>query len=417
MHKSWRFREFPLPGQSLSGQCSFRLSSQPSWKHPTALEQRLIVDAQDSRLDQFSLFEAAWIVSGMADEDELRQRSAEFEAIGQQLRAACAGQSVVAQVESIFHFTHQRFLNGQYDAECSDLQRTMDEGRFNCVTATVIFHCLCEQAGLDPQIVAVPGHVYSHFQIPGIGNVQTTCADWFESPRNGPLDDTFDNSGRRIITPIQLLGKIYYNAGIALLEDRSYERAVTTLELSTRLDADDQAAHDNLLAAINNWSLAEEDAGRNERASELIERGLRLEPAYAPLLANDLHIHQKRALALCDAGRYAEAWGLLERCRVRRPDVPLFDAGRLAVVASWSDVLISHGRFQEAFEALDVFRARCTDSQQAVVLEETLVCRLVDELLGAGRKADAAFVAAMAVQRQPNSPRLQEYRDLTLGQL
>ena len=291
------------------------------------LEQRLIADARDGRLDQFSLFEAALIGSGVAGEDELRQRSAEFGAIAQQLRAACDGQPAAAQVQSIFHFTHQRFLTGQYDAECSDLQRTVNEGRFNCVTATVIFHGLCEHAGLEPQIVAVPGHVYSHFQVPGVEDVQTTCAEWFQSPRDRPLDDKFNDSRRRIITPVQLLGKIYYNAGIALLEERSYERAVVALELSQRLDAEDRAARDNLLAAINNWSLAEEDAGNVERASELIERGLQLDPAYGPLLANDLHIHQKRALALCDAGRYAEAWGLLERCRVRRPDVPLYDAG------------------------------------------------------------------------------------------
>jgi len=213
---------------------------------------------------------------------------------------------------------------------------------------------------------------------------------------------------------VQLLGKIYYNDGVALLEAGQFAEAVRALRISHQFDAGDRAARDNLLAGLNNWSLAEEDAGRLPLAAELVERGLRLEPTYAPLLANDLHIHQKWALELCDAGRYEEALELLERRHARRPDVRLFDLGRFAVIALWSESLFRGGQFEEAFRVLDGARTMWSDNGELRGYEENLVSRSVATLLRSGRREQALGLSALGLERLPGSERLQrQYRDLT----
>jgi hypothetical protein len=65
-------------------------------------------------------------------------------------------------------------------------------------------------------------------------------------------------------------------------------------------------------------------------------RGLAIDPEYAPLLANDLHIHQRWIRRLCDVGEYETAAAILEEGYVRRPAAELFQRGRIAARELWA---------------------------------------------------------------------------------
>src|SRR5690606_27981556 len=104
----------------------------------------------------------------------------------------------------------------------------------------------------------------------------------------------------REIGELELLAKIDYNRGVAHLAAARFPEAEQEFRLSLQLDPLDQAAQENLLAALNNWALALSDQAEFEQAARLLERGRAVNPDYGPLRANDLHIHQRWAQALCE---------------------------------------------------------------------------------------------------------------------
>jgi tetratricopeptide (TPR) repeat protein len=376
------------------------------------LEQRLLHDAADGALDEFSLFDAALVASGLTDEPRLLEHNIKFRQLLRDLNAECTDGSERVRAEQVFQFMHSRVLTGPYDAKCSNFQATLDEGRFNCVTATLLYQLLCEHVSLDPRIVATPGHVFSSFEQSTIGDVQTTCVEWFRTPH--PTRDAGNLNVRRRLNAVQLVGKVYYNEGVGLLETNQFPAAIHILQRSLQLDAQDPAARDNLLAGWNNWALVESDAGRLRHAADLVLEGLRFDPSYAPLLANDLHIHQKQALALCDAGRFEQALEVLEQCHSRRPEVQLFNMGRLAVVGVWSESLLRDGHFDQAFRVLDQAEREWSSESKLDTYEENLVCRMVDALRRTGQRDQAIQLTALGLERQPGSERLKrQYRDLT----
>jgi tetratricopeptide (TPR) repeat protein len=312
---------------------------------------------------------------------------------------------------------HARFLQGDYAADCSEFRRALDEGRYNCVTATLLFHCLCTEGDLQPRIMAASSHVFSQFADSDLGDVETTCAQWFRRPATGVGEESRAEGQAgpsRQITPVQLLGKLYYNAGVARLEAGDFPPAVRALETSLLLDEADRAARSNLLAALNNRALAEADAGRFEEAARLIEQGLQRAPDHDPLRANDLHIHQDWALALCQRGEYRPALELLERCYLRRPDADLFDLGRLAVFSLWAEALLEEGRCREACRVFEEARQRFPRRPEWSSYEENAICVSIDQLVRQGRQQEAVDLAAIGLARQPDSQRLQRlHRDLT----
>jgi tetratricopeptide (TPR) repeat protein len=196
-------------------------------------------------------------------------------------------------VNALLACLHQRFLTGEFRADYSELHRTLADGHFNCVTSTILFRCLCDVYEIPVHAVAARQHLLCRQTGKPGAFIETTCPRWRagnEAP--GPVSRPAGGKAVRDITDAQLLAKVYYNRGVVRLETCRYAEAVELLWIAHQFDREDAAAHDNLLAAYNNWALAECDAGRHAGATRLIEQGLRLDPGYPPLRNNDLHIHQ-----------------------------------------------------------------------------------------------------------------------------
>ena len=309
------------------------------------VEDTLLADAADGQLDHISLFDAAVIASGVTDAEKMAICHARFK----EFRGSVAGEmtaksSVRHRAEQIFRRMHQALLTGQYRAACTELHRTLDDGHYNCVTATILYRCLCAEFGIPLRTIAETGHVYALLVSDKPVVIQTTSPDGFTA------SDTID--GGRRITDVQLLAKIYYNRGVSLLEERRFRDALDLLEIGHRLDRQDAIAWKNILACMNNWVLSECDAGRFQRAAELLSRGLNMAPDYRPFLDNELHVYHRWVSRLCANDRFEEALGILESGYERRPEAPLFDQGRLAVYRAWRDSLLASGRTIEAAAVL-----------------------------------------------------------------
>ena len=321
----------------------------------TATEHRLLADAADGVFDKFSLLEGALIASGVRDAEEIERYSADFARRTAKALNLCDESPDNMKFERVYDFLHDEFLTGEYHSTCTELDRAFDEGDYNCVTATILYHCISRVHGLTPVAVATNTHVRSRFVAEAdrggqTFDVETTCREWFDVVRRDPHAQNFRTEQQltRQLTDVELLAKIYYNRGVSLLEKKAFADAIALLRTSQLLDPTDVPTRENMAAGINNWALAECDAKNFACAVELVLEGCSKYPEFVPLLENDVHIHQRWAVALCEQRRFAEAMQALHTAHLRRADVALFDRGRRAVLAQWATSLFENGELENA---------------------------------------------------------------------
>lgn len=249
-----------------------------------SLESRLLADARDGMLHDFDLLSACLIAGGVTGERELMtERSLLAAALA---RAQHIPQQGTAQqrAAAIHEQLHRRVLTGRYDKHATDLRRTLATGDFNCLSATVLFVELSRRAGVAVEIWSQPGHVYC-----ALGDRDVRIEPGSRQWRSAPLGVSTGIPARRI-TPLQLVGKLSYNRGIELLERHEFAAGIDALRLACQLDPLDADARTNLLAGLNNWAIELAEQDQPAAAAALIARGLAIDPAFAPLVANDRYV-------------------------------------------------------------------------------------------------------------------------------
>ena len=287
---------------------------------------------------QDGLVQAALLAGETRDSQALARCQQHFDHLARQLQRMLPPKaSERDKLAAVFDFLHQEVLTGRYRKETSEVEVALTGGDYNCVSATILFVALAERVGLKPQIWHAPGHVYCRFAGPEPLEIETTCRDWLSASRQMPV-----RTGQRQISHGQLVGKIDYNRGILLLEQRRFGAALAALRRSVQADPGDRDARENLLAGLNNAALAECSAGHFAAAAELLAEGRAIDSQYAPLLVNDVHLHQKWVLHLCSTGEFNAAIELLEQGQARRPEVPLFSHGQQVVAQLRSRSQASH---------------------------------------------------------------------------
>jgi len=321
------------------------------------LEERLFADAADGRLDEHSLLGATLIASGVQRAETLRQYEAQLSALVAQLRRrATPADPPRRRAERVFDFMHDRILRGGYRVESTDLRLTLDQGRYNCVSASVLFNCLAGEFGLAPCGLEIPGHAMSRLRLPdGPLDVETTCPEWFrfiyDPKRQAELLEEAtglrpgDNRGQvREISPVQLTAMIYYNRGIELLAEKRFAEAAAANAKAVRLDPSSSTAWGNLLATLNNWAVALGETRHHAEAAHLLRSGLALEPGYQAFALNYVHVHHQWVEYLCGLGRFGEALDVLSRAGAERPDQPYFRRASLEVYGRWAGTRFAAGR-------------------------------------------------------------------------
>ncbi len=296
------------------------------------MEQRLFATAADGRLDELSPLAAAMIAGGVEDADSLLRYERKVVLLVEELRGSgsVAG-SPREKAEAIFAFLHRRVLHGGYDLSCTDLRRVLDEGRFNCVSATVLFNHFAAAFGLDCRGLEMPGHAMSRVQLPGGAfDVETTCPGGFHGS-SGPqcasaasgktigAAAAADRAKAREVSPVQMAAMIYYNRGVDFLSEKRFAEAAACNAKSLRLDPTNATARGNLLATINNWAIALGDSGHFAEAVELLRQGLAMDSHFEAFAQNFVHVHHQWADSLCGEGRFEEALSVLSRAATEMP--------------------------------------------------------------------------------------------------
>ena len=277
-------------------------------------------------------------------------------------------------------------LSGGYDLAYTDLRRVLDEGRFNCISASVLFNYLAGQFGLDCRGLEMPGHAMSRVMLPdGPLDIETTCPQWFHvagtlrvPPSNvvgtlrvpsnvagtrrvpdphtecadyrradyneGPHTACAEYKQAREVTPIQMAAMIYYNRGVDLLAEKRFAEAAAANAKALRLDPGNATARGNLLATINNWSIELGNSQHFAEAVDLLRQGLAIDAKFAAFGQNYVHVHQQWVEHLCQAGHFQEAMALLSRATIEMPDRDYLRQAQGEVRERWAKAISAAGQ-------------------------------------------------------------------------
>jgi tetratricopeptide (TPR) repeat protein len=336
------------------------------------LEERLFEDAADGRLEEFSPLAAALVASGVEDAQVLRRyEERQAELLKELRRSGKLSGPPRNQAQVVFEFMHRRVLTGGYRTDGTDLRNALDEGRFNCVSASVLFNCLAGELGLPVCGLEIPGHAMSRLRLPdGPLDVETTYPRWFqllENPRKqaeivekamgrGPGSRSVpslaqcgaslaanprsvpaaDRSQAREVSPAEMAAMIYYNRGVDLLAEKCFAESAAANAKALRLDPYSATAWGNLLATINNWAIALGSSERYAEAVELLREGLRLDPSYETFLPNYVHVHHQWVEDLCRSGQFEEALQVLAQAAAEMPEQAYFRQAAADVSERWA---------------------------------------------------------------------------------
>ncbi len=254
------------------------------------VEQRLLADAADGKLDQHSLFDATLIASGVSQPAKLRALKGRFSQLSEQLlREIDLNSPVEERAQAIRSWLHKRVLF-EYGTQASDVAKTLDIGVFNCVSASVLYVELARQCGLSVHAVQLPEHVRCEVIGEGLAiPVETTSAM--------AAGERFSRHGAsRVLNDITLLATIYYNRGVAAFDHGDLEAAIELNTIASELDPGCRPARENLLAAINNRVVELVKSHKLDDAQRLLNRGLEIDPEYRPFRANRAYLSKQAEL-------------------------------------------------------------------------------------------------------------------------
>jgi tetratricopeptide (TPR) repeat protein len=126
---------------------------------------------------------------------------------------------------------------------------------------------------------------------------------------------------------------IYYNRGVDLLTQKRFPDAADANAKALRLDPRNATARGNLLATINNWSIALGNMRRFAEAAALLREGLAIDAKFAPFSQNYSHVCRRWSEELCSENRLSEALQVLSQAAAEMPESDSLRRARMAILA------------------------------------------------------------------------------------
>lgn len=229
-----------------------------------SLPEQLQNDIQDGGLDDFSLIEAALIVSGVEDETGLKTAIDWFHDLVHEMER----KNIVVRMEPrtsaerIFMYLHTTWLKN-YQLEATTLLDIQEKREFNCVSATVLYNLIGEEVGLETRGFETPTHVYTIFSnFSEFVMVENTTSMGFNIMKNLRkyseylaqyypqkliyqigLDRLYhyENSRGREIDNQELIGLICYNQAIFAARKKQFKQAYEHVLLAQQFNEDSRS--------------------------------------------------------------------------------------------------------------------------------------------------------------------------------
>jgi tetratricopeptide (TPR) repeat protein len=224
----------------------------------------LKTDLENERLDEFTLIEAAFIVSGTETRTEMADGLDWFDSLiaDIQLKNIPIPGNDAETAKRLFNYMHAVWLP-DYEKYATRLLDIQQRTGYNCVSATVLYNLSCLELGLQTAAFETPSHVYTIFEnFTEHVMVENTSPMGFNIMRNLKtysqylaqyypeeivyqigLDRlyAYENTKGREITNFELLGLICYNRALMAAEKSNYEQAYTFVQLAQQFNRDSRS--------------------------------------------------------------------------------------------------------------------------------------------------------------------------------
>ncbi|MFH1529630.1 MAG: hypothetical protein ABIK09_02725 [Pseudomonadota bacterium] len=301
-------------------------------------EKALLADMADGSLDDMNLVEAGLVASGVVWTEDLGRFRPRVEGLVDAARAAAGEGANRDRARRVFEWLHQEILV-RYEVHGVDLPGVLNDGRYNCVSATLLYNGLLEELGIRSAAVLVPSHVYS---VVRAGDrwieVETTSPKGFSPARtldeykrflearnlggeavrhqggdaveNTALIKEIEGERERVDNRV-LVALVYSNIGVARLRDRDPEGALAAFSKATAVGGGIRRFRESRDGMINNlaWSLLKER--RYDAAIELMDRARTIGDLTRKLRDSmdewAIYAFHKKGMALVEAERFTDA--------------------------------------------------------------------------------------------------------------
>lgn len=320
------------------------------------VEVALLEDCEDGQLHRFPFFTAVLIAGGTSETAIPKYEAVLARHIAKVRELTKDTTEEMAILRLIFRYLHGAILTGSYQVAATNPAEALDTGRFNCVSATILFKLLAESAGFRADIRQLPTHAFCWIETPTASiPVECTAPRWLEdldwsnpgrflarregstgpedplrfgdarrpisTARPAPTDWSAYEHGR-IMSEVEVLGTIYYNRGVDYLFEKRFPQALAANLVAVRLDPTNRSARDNLLASLNNWAIALAEAQNFPEAASRLHWALRCAPSAQPVQANLVRLYRQWRTALIKQGRGAEFNAYLQEALATLEAIP-----------------------------------------------------------------------------------------------
>ncbi len=373
---------------------------------PTGLEARLIADAQDGRLDDVTLVDAALIASGVPEADVAAE--------AKKLLAALAPARAQARLQTTAHKRGDRLLRAlhaslfrQYVEGQSRVDRIVATNEFNCLSSAVVFAIAADGIVERPRGMLSTTHAFVRADVDGRAvDVETTTAAGFGVDRKKLVTREYlrqlgvgeglsadallkDLQSPDEVSVVGLIAALYSNRAVEAMRRGDIEGAAAAFDRSTRV------ASGALKTRVANWrggllnnaAASLLDGGRAAEARALLVVGLDAAtgPTRNSLQANLATATITLATEARDARRYGEALAWVDEA-IASGGVGANRASVMALRAELEGHLANGDASRCARIEITDDRARCL----FVAAEAHLTAGQIEQALDVVRQASAA---------------------------
>ncbi len=349
---------------------------------------RLDHDIADGRLDDLSLIQAAFILSGATVEDSLNTCQAWYDDLLGRLRACHLDPfQRLESASTVFSYLHSCCLL-EYKEEATTLLDVVRRQKFNCVAGTILYNLVCEDLGWPTEAFETPSHVYTIFtDFTRTVTVENTSPMGFNImsnlraysayllgyyPQNRAaqigLDRiyAYENSRGRRINNTELLGLLAYNRAYFAEREKDYATAYAFVLLAQAFNRDSRS---NVLFEQNlyfRWGSTLFQGGEYDRAFSVFADGVYRYRDMKELVQNcraaffqGLRQHRIR-------GDWPASRRLITEMTSLELLEPAQQAEVEALLAEWADLLYRRADRKGLLECLDLLPAGDQGRWQAV---------------------------------------------------
>jgi hypothetical protein len=227
-------------------------------------EMQFFTDIANGQVHGRNVPDDMLLVSGIRSK-KLRERyDAKIDQIVDDCREAVDGITNPQQkADRLVKYLYKTALKGGYETELVDMKRVLDEGKFNCVSSSVLYSVVAQQLGIKTRAITAPEHMFLRM---GEGMIVEPVGGFATTPElhEKTLDKLWNEGGDKWKAMfgkaryyesgnLGLFGAIYYDNCNALAKDNHTEQAVVAAFEATCLDAKHPVYVHSLENQLINW--------------------------------------------------------------------------------------------------------------------------------------------------------------------